>query len=145
MLAPCMTARCTSCSGRLARDQVGSICSPCRRSLIESSARREVSIARDRARIESAFDSFGVYGVSDELGIAPRQALHVLFSSMLLPPASSRRRVLFGQLVDLRDVSHVDAAQALNISRWTVATYRQLLGIERVSAPGPRLRVVRST
>jgi hypothetical protein len=140
MLAPRTIGLCTSCNGRLARDQVGSICSPCRRTLIESSARREVSIARDRARIKSAFDSFGVYGVSDQLGITPRQALHALFSSMLLPPVSSRRRLLLGQLVDLRDVSHVDAAQALNISRWTVATYRQLLGIERAAALGPRPR-----
>ncbi len=131
---------CTSCGGRLARDQADSICSPCRRTMIESSARREVSIARDRSRIKAAFDSCGVYGVADQLGITPGEALQALFSSMLLPPVSPRRRLLLRRLVDLRDSSHIDAAQALNISRWTVATYRQLLGIERASAPGPRPR-----
>ncbi len=77
-------------------------------------------------------DSFGLYGVADHLDSTPEEALDVLISSRLFPFISERRRTLLHQLVSLRDSSHVAVAEALHISRWTVATYRHQLGIDRV-------------
>lgn len=140
MLAASGIMACDLCGARLARDHVDTICSPCRRTGIESSARTGALIVRDRSQIKAVFDSYGVYGVADHLGCTPEEGLDVLFSAQLLPPVSQRRHGLLRHLVALRDRSHVAVAESLNISRWTVATYRQLLGIERPTAQSTRPR-----
>lgn len=122
---------CSTCGGRLARDNTGTICSPCRRTHIELTAHRSSVIARDQARIKAAFDSSGLYGVARILDCSPEEALDVLLGSELVPFASPRRRLLLRQLVGLHDRSHVAAGDALNVSRWTIATYRRQLGIDR--------------
>lgn len=134
MLATMTLVRCASCGSRLARDHTDTICSPCRRSSIEHSAHRESRIARDHLGIKAAFDSSGLYGVADHLDSTPEDALDVLIRSRIFPFLSERRHRLLRDLVSLRDSSHVAVAEALNISRWTVATYRHQLGIDRVPA-----------
>lgn len=123
--------RCVSCGARLARDHGGTICSPCRRTQIESAAHCGSVASRQRGQLKALFDSSGLYGVADWLGCNPGEALEVLLNARLLPFVSAQRRALLHDLVALRDLSHVDAAVALNISRWTVATYRSQLGIDR--------------
>jgi hypothetical protein len=123
--------RCGTCGARLARDHGGTICSPCRRTQIERAARCGSVAARESAKIKALFDTAGVYGVADELGCDPVDALDLLLNARLLPFVSSQRRAALGELVALRGFSHVDAAEALNLSRWTVATYRSQLGIDR--------------
>jgi hypothetical protein len=86
---------------------------------------------RDESDIKVAFDSSGVYGVAEQLGCAPQDALDVLLNSQLLPFVSTQRRLLLRELVGLQDSSHVAAGKVLNISRWTVAALRAQLGIER--------------
>ena len=122
---------CSTCGGRLARDNTGTICSPCRRTHIELTAHRGSVIARDRARITATFDSSGLYGVAHLLDCSPEEALDIVLGAQLVPFASPRRRLLLRQLVGLRDRSHVAAGEALHISRWTIATYRRQLGIDR--------------
>lgn len=124
---------CTSCGARLAHDHADTICSPCRRSLIENAAHREALFARDSALIRRIFESSGVYAVAERLDCAPAEALDVLIRLRVLV-TSPRQRGLLRQLVELRGSSHVEAARALNISRWTVATYRRQLGIDRAPA-----------
>ena len=122
---------CSSCGGRLARDNTGTICSPCRRTHIEHEAHVGAFAPRDVPRIKTVFDSLGIYGVAKHLGCSPEDALDVLVNAQLLPFVSVRRRLLLRQLIGLGDISHIAAGEALNISRWTVATYRRQLGIER--------------
>jgi hypothetical protein len=122
---------CTSCGGRLARDNTGTVCSPCRRTDIETVAHRGAFDQRDEPRIKAAFDSSGLYGVAEQLGCSPEHALDVLLNSQVLPFVSKQRRLMLRQLVVLEDQSHVAAAKGLNISRWTVAALRSQLGIER--------------
>lgn len=131
---------CASCGARLARDHVDTICSPCRRTEIVNSARRGAMLFRERGRIAAAFGSLGVYGVAEQFGLTPAQALDVVFDAQLLPPVSPRRTLLLRRLVELRDASHVAAAEALDLSRWTVASYRQMLGIDRTPARSARPR-----
>ena len=122
---------CVSCGARLARDHGGTICSPCRRTQIENAAHCGSVAARQRSQLKELFDDSGLYGVADRLQCDPGDALEVVLNARLLPFVSAPRRALLHQLVALRDQSHVDAAVALNISRWTVATYRGQLGIDR--------------
>jgi hypothetical protein len=121
---------CTSCGRRLARDHADTICSPCRRTTIENSAQRQMLSERDLAGIKAAFDSAGLYGLAKHLDMSPSDALDALIDSRLLPQLSERRRTLLHRLVNLRDSSHVAAAEALHISRWTAAAYRRQLGID---------------
>ena len=52
----------------------------------------------------------------------------------VIPFMSERRRAVLRRLVCMRGSSHVAVADALQISRWTVASYRQQLGIDRTAA-----------
>lgn len=126
---------CSSCGGRLARDNTGTICSPCRRTHIEHAAHLGAVSARDAPRIRATFDSFGIYGVAQHLDCSPQDALDVLVNAQLLPFVSARRRLLLRQLIGLNDMTHVAAGEALNLSRWTIATYRRQLGTERAPQP----------
>ncbi len=122
---------CASCGTRLAHDHLDTICSPCRRTEIERSARRSAVPAGDSSLIKAAFETSGLYGVAEQLQCSPGEALDVVLAARLVPVTPARRRQLLQQLVAMRGYSHVAAAEALNISRWTVATYRSQLGIER--------------
>lgn len=132
MLVTSTIALCDSCGRQIAHDHSDSICSPCRRTSIETTARRQSLLIRNRSEVKAAFDSAGLYGVAEYLDATPSDALDAMFNSRLLPFISERRRVLLRQLVGLKDSSHVAVARALHISRWTVATYRHQLGIDRV-------------
>lgn len=129
-----MSVCCASCGARLAHDHVDTICSPCRRTMIEAAANRQTRLSRDLGGIKAAFESGGLYEVAEHLGVSPSEALDVIIEMRLLPFVSERRRALLHQLVSLRNSSHVAVAEALHISRWTVATYRHQLGIDRVPA-----------
>ena len=122
---------CMWCGARLARDHVDTMCSPCRRSGIERAAKRSAELARESTRIRAAFYAFGLYGVAEQLRCSPEDALDAALEARVIPIASPRRQELLRRLVALRDRSHVEAAQAIGISRWTVASYRSQLGIER--------------
>ncbi|MBK5330996.1 MAG: hypothetical protein JJD93_03445 [Ilumatobacteraceae bacterium] len=131
MVAAAAAVLCSSCGGRLARDNTGTVCSPCRRTRIEHDAHLGAFSAQNVPRIKAAFESLGVFGVAQHLDCSPEDALDVLVNAQLLPFVSARRRLLLRQLVGLNDMSHVAAAKALNVSRWTVATYRRQLGTDR--------------
>lgn len=122
---------CSSCGGRLARDNTGTVCSPCRRTHIELAAHNGALLAKDRPQIKTAFEATGLYGVAQHLDCTPEDAVDVLLTSQLLPFVSPGRRLVLRRLAGLRDHSHIAAGEALNISRWTIATYRRLLGIDR--------------
>jgi hypothetical protein len=134
MVAKSAVVLCSSCGGRLARDNTAKVCSPCQRTLIELSAHHGSVVARDSSRISAAFHSGGLHAVAEYLDCSPEDAIDVLMNSQLLPFVSPRRRLLLRQLVGLGDQSHVAAGEALHISRWTIATYRRQLGIERTPA-----------
>jgi hypothetical protein len=122
---------CSSCGGRLARDNTGTVCSPCRRTHIEMTAQQGAHLARDRAQIGRVFDAAGLYGVALHLDCSPEDAVDVLLSTQLVPFVSQQRRLVLRRLAGLGDRSHIAAGEMLNVSRWTIATYRRQLGIDR--------------
>jgi hypothetical protein len=129
-----VTVLCSSCGGRLARDNTGTVCSPCKRTHIETSAQRAALVTKDGPRIKAMFESSGLQGVARHLDCTPDEALDVLLNAQLLPFVSAERRAVLHRLVGMPAASHVAAGESLGISRWTVATYRRQLGIVRSSA-----------
>lgn len=127
-------ARCGSCAALLARDNHDTQCSPCQRRQIEAMARRASLVTRDPGGARRAFALRGLHGVAAQLRCTADEAIDVVAMLGLLPPAYRRRIELLRRLVALDRVSHVAAAEALGLSRWTVATYRRNLGIEHVPA-----------
>jgi hypothetical protein len=136
-VAAVVAVLCSSCGGRLARDNTGTMCSPCKRTQIELSAHQGAVVARDIARIKAVFESAGLHGVAQQLGCTPEDALDVLLSAQLVPFATPSHRLILRRLVGLGDCSHIAAGKALNLSRWTIAAYRRQLGIGR-STPSKR-------
>lgn len=135
MTATMAPPRCATCNARLARDNEDSVCSPCRRSSIEASASHASLIVRDAPGAREAFRAEGLFGVAHHLDCTPGEAFDVLFSLGLLPLASQRRRSLLHRLIAMDSLSHVAASEALAISRWTVASYRRQLGIDKQRTP----------
>lgn len=137
-----VAATCSSCGARIARDHDAAVCSPCRRRQIETRARGGRAIARNRVHTKAQFDHLGLIGLADDLGCTTGQALDALINAQLLPAMTPRREALLHGLVALGDISHVAAAEALGISRWTVATYRGQLGLDKFdrSPAGPQSR-----
>ena len=80
----------------------------------------------------------GLHGVAAQLQCTADEAIDVVVMLGLLPPAYRRRIEVLRRLVALDRVSHVAAAEALGLSRWTVATYRHDLGLDLVAAPYSR-------
>ena len=126
--------RCESCAALLARDNHGTQCSPCRRGQIESMARRASLVTRDPVGARQAFAGRGLHGVAAQLRCTADEAIDVVAMLGLLPPAYRRRIDILRQLVALDRVSHVAAAEALGLSRWTVATYRRDLGLDQTAS-----------
>jgi hypothetical protein len=67
--------------------------------------------------------------LAEVLGCSTADALDVALVARLVPAAHRRRAPLLVRLLELGPVPHVVAADALGLSRWTVATYRRDLGI----------------
>jgi hypothetical protein len=134
MLATATIDLCNFCGRQIAHDHTGNVCSPCRRTSIETNAQRQSLLTRNRSDVKAAFEAGGLYSVAAYLHSSPSDALDAMINSRLLPFFSERRRALLRRLVTMGDSSHVAVAEALDISRWTVATYRHQLGIDRAPA-----------
>ena len=129
---------CSSCTARLARDNPGEVCSPCHRADIERLARRAALITLDPSGVRDAFRRDGFHGVSCVLRCSGEEALDVLLALGVVPAAYRRRLPVIRRLVGMDGMSHVAAAEALGISRWTVATYRRDLGLDRTGGQRSR-------
>jgi hypothetical protein len=121
-------ARCTCCRCFLASDHDDTVCSPCRRRGWIN--RRSRALHADRAVATAAFERAGVPGIARALACSSTDAVEVALVCGLLPAVYVRRVDVLAQLVDLRDVPHVVAAERTGLSRWTVATYRRHLGMD---------------
>ena len=121
--------RCPSCSGRLAADNAGPLCSPCWRRQLRTRASGALRAGRDAAAVRRAFADGGVPALAEALGCPLADALDVALLHRLVPAIYWRRTAVLVQLLELGPVPHVVAAEHLGVSRWTVATYRRDLGI----------------
>lgn len=96
-------------------------------------ARRAALITVDPPGVRRSFAAEGFAGVLNHLRCSRDDTLEVLLALGLVPAAYRRRLDLARELVALDGLSHVAAAGLLGVSRWTVATYRRELGLDRAN------------
>ncbi|MPY92650.1 MAG: hypothetical protein GEV08_06145 [Acidimicrobiia bacterium] len=125
---------CPRCGGHLAWDNAGPLCSPCWRSGLRRSASRALRAAGERGQVAAAFVEGGVPAVAEALLCPLGEALDLVLLQGLVPSSYRRRYRVLLRLLALGPVPHTVAADLLGLSRWTVATYRQVLG---VALPAP--------
>lgn len=116
---------CSECRCRLARDNRDTICWPCRRSRAIAAQERSAIELRRR----EAFENDRIPGLARQMRTSTEGAIRYAIEDGLL---SRRWRPHLGNLVRLaamEDTTHVEAAKALGVSRWTVADWRRHLGL----------------
>ncbi len=119
------TRRCSECRCNLARDNRDTMCWSCRR-------RRAVS-AQDACaadlRRRAAFEVGRVSGLAIEMGCGYAEAIEYAVAEGMLPSRWKEHVDALVHLADMPGWSHVEAAEALGVSRWTVANWRRQMGL----------------
>src|SRR5215213_10471208 len=115
----CERRRCVRCHAFLARDNSGERCSPCWQAELVSRAAPLLSRPGDEAALRAAFSSGGVRAVARALGRSDADALELVLAHGLIPARMRSRADALRALLELDHLSHVGAARALGLSRWT--------------------------
>jgi hypothetical protein len=112
----------------LAADNDSQICSPC--SAI-SGRQRWIVMSQHPSLVISAEDlaTFGIYELIRRNGTTTSVMISHLLNAGVLPGRIRRYEKLIVRLVDMPNLSHSAAARNLRVTRWTVAAWRQRLGI----------------
>lgn len=71
----------------------------------------------------------GIYEIIRRNGTTPSVMIAHLLTTEVLPRRIRRYEHLVVRLVEMPNLSHSAAARKLNVTRWTVAAWRQRLGI----------------
>lgn len=79
---------------------------------------------------QAKFRQGGIFALAEELNSTPEDAIDVAIREGMLPRRWKSSRGKLCELLALDGLKHVDAATKLGVSRWTVATWRDQLGIQ---------------
>jgi hypothetical protein len=103
-------------------------CSPCAATL---GRQRWFAMNQHPSFVISAEDLaiVGVYELIRSNNTTPTAMISHLLNSGILPRRIRRYEHLVAQLIEMPHLSHSDAARNLRVTRWTVAAWRQRLGI----------------
>ena len=120
---------CDRCSCRLARDNDDIVCSPCRRHLVIES---HVAIASVGPSLDEQqqFADDGVRGIAEARNVSLEDAVSLALAEGLLPKRWRAAETRLRQLAGLEGLTHVEAAEIIGVSRWTIATWRDGLGLQ---------------
>ncbi len=87
----------------------------------------------------------GIPGLAAEMGVSRAEAIRYAIDEEIL---SRRWRPHVDSLIrlsEMSDCTHVEAAQALGVSRWTVADWRRRLGLDSGSSRRSARRTTQSS
>lgn len=121
--------KCEKCGCFLAGHNLEKLCSPCanqenRKSWLSKSLNPSfVNSAEELAKI-------GIIELISINKLTADVAIKLLLKSGVLPSRFRRYQNLLIQLVAMQGVSNSAAARKLNVTRWTVAAWRERLGIK---------------
>ncbi|HLG91801.1 MAG TPA: hypothetical protein VKY15_02335 [Acidimicrobiales bacterium] len=118
--------RCSECNCVLARDNRDTMCWPCRRQ--RALAAQEASALMLRRR--EAFEHGRIPALAEMMGVDTAEAIRYAVESGILPRRWRSQIDCLIRLSEMPEASHVHAAQALGVSRWTVADWRRQLGLQ---------------
>jgi len=120
---------CERCSCRIARDNDDIVCSPCRRHLVIEK-HFEIASTGPSLDEQERFADTGVRGIADSRGISLEDAVSLALTDGLLPKRWRAAEPRLRQLAALEGLTHVEAAEVIGVSRWTIATWRDGLGLQ---------------
>ena len=120
---------CERCSCRLARDNDDIVCSPCRRHLVIEK-HFEIASMGPSLDDQERFADTGVRGLADERNLSLEDAVSAALAEGLLPKRWRAAEPRLRQLAALDGLTHVEAAEVIGVSRWTIATWRDGLGLQ---------------
>ncbi|MGH9205546.1 MAG: hypothetical protein ACRD1G_03150 [Acidimicrobiales bacterium] len=118
--------RCSECHCNLARDNRDTMCWPCRR-------RQAISAQEASAvdlRRQEAFEQGRVPALAHELDSDNAEAIRYAVEEGILPRRWRSHLEDLIRLAEMPGASHVDAAEAIGVSRWTIANWRRQMGLE---------------
>jgi len=79
---------------------------------------------------QAKFRQGGIHALAEELDTTPQEAIAVAIHEGMLPRRWRTSQEKLCALLDLEGLKHVEAAQRLGVSRWTIATWRDQLGLQ---------------
>lgn len=121
-------SRCPNCGCVRARDNVERLCSPCAARSGRERWLRPIAPAAD-----FDFDDLravGAYVLMARHTLTAEHLIDILLDNGMLPGRNRRYRLALVALLGMRGVSHSAAARQLDVTRWTVATWRERLFID---------------
>lgn len=120
---------CERCSCRLARDNDDIVCSPCRRHLVIET---HFALAAVGPSLEDQqrFAERGIRGLAEDRNVGLDEAVSIALRDGMLPKRWRSAEPKLRQLALLDGLTHVEAAEAVGVSRWTIATWRDGLGLQ---------------
>jgi hypothetical protein len=128
--APPSPRACPRCGCRLARDNNDNHCSPCRFALTIDEHRELLLDDEATPEYQAAFESGGVVELAHVADCSVGDAIGLAIRSGLVPRRWRSSEDKLRALVELEGVRHVEVAVRLGVSRWTVATWRDELGLQ---------------
>ena len=129
---------CARCHCMLAADNTNDQCGPC----LKTTAKARVLGLGDAAG--SGFDpgvplsSIGIESYAEHLGVSVSAAISQAFTARKLSETLRHAEPLLIQLVSLRALGHVAAAEELGVTRWTIQSWRNELGLRSPRALRPK-------
>lgn len=113
----------------MARDNNDVLCSPCRLYVVfDQHQPNQVDPALGERHAK--FRQGGIHALAEELSTTPQEAIAVAIHEGMLPRRWRSSQEKLCALLDLEGLKHVEAAEQLGVSRWTIATWRDQLGLQ---------------
>ena len=135
--SPTAARECPRCGCRIARDNHDSHCSPCRFALTLEEHRELVLDDEPIQEHADAFAAGGVYGLAEAADCSAEEAISLAIRAGLVPRRWRSSEEKLRQLVHFEGIRHVEVADRLGVSRWTIATWRDGLGLQRKRRRSP--------
>jgi hypothetical protein len=130
---------CQRCSCHLARDNAEHLCSPCTRRVSRQRWASASTQVVDNVH-PGELEEYGIAALIDRHHSNPASMVASLLASGILPRHLRRYESLLVRLCDLGHLSHSAAARELRLTRWTVAAWRQRLGLTVTARTTPSSR-----
>jgi len=120
---------CNTCSCYLAFDNVDSECSPC---ATRNAKQRWVFMSNHPSYVITgeSLTKEGIHHLIEAHNSTPEEMVSTLLKTGVLPNRLKRYQHLIVEMVKMPSDSHSEVARKLRVTRWTIAAWRQRLGID---------------
>lgn len=120
---------CNTCSCYLAFDNTDSECSPCATKMAKQ---RWVFMSNHPSYVitSESLAKEGIYRLIETHNSTSEEMVSSLLKTGVLPSRLKRYQRLIVEMVEMPNESHSEVARKLHVTRWTIAAWRQRLGVD---------------